>query len=155
MITEHPLIQVHLTAPQQLLWIALAHHGDIILAANYLFCRCYSVLFVQHAHDNGSWTHSLKEILFDFGSWHTTRGNHLLNECLDTLRTSWTRRHAIVWCCHLTSWALVLDSFAKLPLNYSMHATKQISIVSHQSEQRLRQPEHKRAGLSSPGICYH
>jgi hypothetical protein len=32
MVTAHPLSQVHLIAPQVLLWIALAHHGDIILA---------------------------------------------------------------------------------------------------------------------------
>src|SRR3981081_4294523 len=49
MITAHPLIQVHLIAPQLLLWIALPHHGDIMLATNYLFCRCYSVPFGQHA----------------------------------------------------------------------------------------------------------
>jgi hypothetical protein len=54
MITAHPLIQVHLIAPQLLLWIALAHHGDIILATNYLFCPCYSVLFGQHAVVSGS-----------------------------------------------------------------------------------------------------
>src|SRR4029077_19676966 len=49
MITAHPLIQVHLIAPQLLLWIALPHHGDIMLATNYLSCRCYSVPFGQHA----------------------------------------------------------------------------------------------------------
>src|ERR1700724_1943055 len=49
MITAHPLIQVHLIAPQLLLWIALPHHGDIMLATNYLCCRCYSVPFGQHA----------------------------------------------------------------------------------------------------------
>jgi hypothetical protein len=32
-------------SPQLLLWIALPHHGDIMLATNYLFCRCYSMLF--------------------------------------------------------------------------------------------------------------
>jgi len=30
------------------------------------------------------------------------------------------------------------------PLNYSIHAAKQISIVSQQSEQRIRQPEQKK-----------
>src|ERR1700748_3882319 len=51
MITAHPLIQVHLIAPQLLLWIALPHHGDIMLATNYLSCRCYSVPFGQHADE--------------------------------------------------------------------------------------------------------
>src|ERR1700751_4567446 len=52
MITAHPLVQVHLIAPQLLLWMALPHHADIMLATNYLSCRCYSVPFGQHAvHD--------------------------------------------------------------------------------------------------------
>src|SRR3984893_17649590 len=51
MITAHPLIQVHLIAPQLFLWIALPHHGDIMLATNYLFCRCYSVPCEQHADE--------------------------------------------------------------------------------------------------------
>ncbi|MEY2608450.1 MAG: hypothetical protein QOH31_6304, partial [Verrucomicrobiota bacterium] len=37
--------------PQPLVWIALPHHGDIMLATNYLFCRCYSVPFGQHADE--------------------------------------------------------------------------------------------------------
>src|SRR5260370_21470412 len=48
-ITAHPLIQGPLIAPQLLLWIALPHHGAIMLATNYLFCRCYSVPFGEHA----------------------------------------------------------------------------------------------------------
>src|SRR5271167_3794441 len=49
MITAHPLIQVYLIAPQLLLWIALAHHGDSILASSHFICRCSFYLFGQHA----------------------------------------------------------------------------------------------------------
>ena len=39
MITAHPLIQVHLIAPQLLLWIAPTHHRDSILGDNRAWYR--------------------------------------------------------------------------------------------------------------------